>query len=308
MPSPSCLVAAAGSCSVGWSGLEPWRRPDWRYQQVLANLDRYPRPRRRWAGADQYLRAMRDFLFWLRTGRMSVESRLAAPFPGPSAVWGLYRSRHPLSRLAVECLILARQSDAEIARRQQLSVTAVRWYGEIFFDVRNWLGAPDWIVAKVLHGTGLRGQADPQVTIRQLAYFGGPAVAEHVLNALLVVAEDKAPLDTESSVAGMAVSDAALRAAIAGNASELNQKNLLRLLKSARKIWAKTTPADSFPDEESTASDDSAPAAIESQSEHARQATPAESPPSPQIPGKSLPPAERPIAPPPGAPPSGRVA
>jgi hypothetical protein len=236
MPAYIRPVAAAVCSSEERTRFSPLRRPDWRYQQVLESLDRYPRLRRRRAEADHYLQPMQDYLFALRASRKSGQSLLSAQFPGPAIAWGLYRTGHPLTRLAIECRILARQSDADIARSQQLSLTGVEWYTQIFFDVRDRLDSRDWIAANVLHGAGLLSQSDPRATIQQLSYSGGLAVAEHLLAALPPLTENQTPHDDEAFFASLPVTDPLLRAAIAANAHAANKTTVLRLLKSARKI------------------------------------------------------------------------
>ena len=213
----------------------PCRRPDWRFREILESLTCHPRPPRRWGEGDLYLRPMLDFLYELRSGQAPLASR-GAVFSGPSAAWALARTRHPLTRLVIDCRILARQSLVEIARLQNLPAIAVEWYAHIFFDVQDRLEASDWIIAQVLHGAGLRVQTDPRVTIKQLAYCGGPAVADYVIAALPPVTDDQAPPNEDAFFASMPVADPALRAAIELNASKRNPKNVLSLLKSACQI------------------------------------------------------------------------
>ena len=92
-----------------------------------------------------------------------------------------------LSRWTLEARVLAGQTTAEIAELLRLSVETVAMYEAAFFDVRDRLEAPYWIVGKALgpqyHEKLEAGRVD--VVLKTFAYHCGPGILEVLLNEVV---------------------------------------------------------------------------------------------------------------------------
>jgi hypothetical protein len=86
-------------------------------------------------------------------------------------------------RLAVEARLLADLDDAAIAARCGLPAYVVAAYEATFFAVRDRLGHADALLFTTFGPRLYDGDAgdDPEVTVKLLAYFGGPLVADALL-------------------------------------------------------------------------------------------------------------------------------
>ncbi len=85
-------------------------------------------------------------------------------------------------RWEVEARILARQTDETIAARVGLTPATIRYYQRLFFSVREFLGAADWVTVKAV-GWGpfmLRLPTLGEIW-KGLAYHGGAHVLELVI-------------------------------------------------------------------------------------------------------------------------------
>jgi len=153
------------------------RPPDWRYQRALRLVQegRHLSPRH-----------------YDATTRAIAEQLRARQRKGVSAVVGsqgdidlraamhIYFSTLPL-RAVIEALVLAGEAPTSIATHVGVSARAIEWYETAFFDVRDRLSAPAFIVHRVIAGAAAQSGSAPFMHVwKTAAYLGGASVL-HVL-------------------------------------------------------------------------------------------------------------------------------
>jgi hypothetical protein len=146
----------------------PQRPPDWRWRLARLVLDNsrlpLPAPDHATTQAMRLLSAYNDasteatkaevllkvpdaadaFAFWAAGTVGGV-----AP-PATAAPDGTLLADDAMARAGLEALILARQRPETVAKTVGLTAAAVRWYEAFFFDVRDRLGRPGWVAARVI--------------------------------------------------------------------------------------------------------------------------------------------------------------
>ncbi len=113
----------------------------------------------------------------------AARERLGQSHPDLAAAHEVYTSAQPLRRAELEARLLARQDDDAIAAKCALAPAAVRWYHDVFFDVRGALAADGYIYSMAIGPkiwTGL-SLADQDVFLKALAYAQGPLVIDDIL-------------------------------------------------------------------------------------------------------------------------------
>jgi hypothetical protein len=163
------------------------RSLDWRFSRVQALLTpRCGRLARPTAQDDEVIRKMREYLLLERSSSTpSTRQRLGLRFPGPS---GALQIRQHVTRdlqLSVQCRILARQTDIQIACKTALPPVAIHWYEQCFFQVRDLLGAPDWVASNVLAEGCLEDLAPLEGALKRVAYMFGAEVLDMLQSGLL---------------------------------------------------------------------------------------------------------------------------
>jgi hypothetical protein len=186
---------------------------------------------------DEFIDKMRQFLILYQPSTPAGRQRLAVKFPGPYGALQLRQSRPPELRLAVECRILARQSDTVIAQKTALTPAAIGWYEKMFFSVRDALPAPDWVAANVLHPSCLENLSPLEGPLKQIAYEGGPDLYE-TMKSLLPQRDDlEAPAELEDDLDEMVNAVIRRRAVFCGmDSNKDNSRELVslgRLLQSS---------------------------------------------------------------------------
>ncbi len=128
--------------------------------------------------------------------------------------FALHQEDSPL-QWEVRARLVAGQSDDEIAARCRLQSSVVKWYADLFYDVRPRLKAMDWMVRMVL---GFRGTAgfqkhDVGPYWALLALSGGSIVLDHFVDlfhrawrpgeppTLAVYLCKEVPLDAQGDIA-----------------------------------------------------------------------------------------------------------
>lgn len=138
------------------------------------------------------------------------------------------------TRWGIEARILAGESDDEIAEKLGTNPEIVGAYANTFFDVREKLRHPDYIINVVLSDAVTRGLQERHYDLlwKLLGYKGGP----HVLNAVIQKFADIARPDGTDGVSGffqdMAVSCMKYKAAIASLSINVNTHTQLPLIDS----------------------------------------------------------------------------
>lgn len=183
--------------------INPFRRPDWRWERVMAICDRSPTPGRCTRRDDRYIRTARNFWLRYRTCQTEQDRRiLAVEYPGLYLGYRFHEmaQEHVDSALIIESRLLARQSFETIAAEDGTHPEAVEWYERLFFNVTDRLGCNDYILKHVLLPCVGRGYATAHapttsspwdskpcaapygdMTLKFFAYYGG----QHAVDVLL---------------------------------------------------------------------------------------------------------------------------
>lgn len=176
----------------------PLRSLDWRFARVQQLVGR-PRgtvsPLS--ASDDIFVRTMRKFQLLYDASTPGGRQRLGEKFPGPYGAIQLRESVPAELQLAVQCRILARQTDAEIAKKVATTEESIDWYEKFFYNVRDRLDAPDWVWANVLRPGCLEIFSALEGQLKLVAYLCGPDVYEAIQNALPKLDGFEAPADLE---------------------------------------------------------------------------------------------------------------
>jgi hypothetical protein len=186
---------------IDFERFNPFRTPDWRFERVLQMVDRFPNPGRSTRRDDEYIKGLRQFILRYRNSDEIGRRRLINENPGLYFAWIIHeRAEEDFETMTmIECRILAGQPDEEICDDAHTIPEAIHWYERLFFNVRDRLGAHDWILKHVLVPAIRRSReaaearagdgpvrvplAEPMfdATLRWFAYFSG----RHVFDAML---------------------------------------------------------------------------------------------------------------------------
>ena len=177
------------------------RSLDWRFSRVQALLTpRWGRPARPTPQDDEFVRQMREYLLLDRSSTPIAHQRLGLRFPGPS---GALQIRNHVTRdlqLSVQCRILARQTDPQIARQTALPPIAIHWFEKLFFHVRDLLDSPDWVSANVLAEGCLEELSPLEGSLKRAAYMFGDDVFDTLHTGLPKRDDLDAPADFEADL------------------------------------------------------------------------------------------------------------
>ena len=150
-------------CSLDFSPENPARKPEWRW-----------------------LRHLGGFKPWRDTfAHRMWACRAAKPNRILLQVLEVYEGDH-FRRAELEARMLARQSDAQIAKRMDLDPPVVSWYRGAFFDVDEKLEFPSWITHCVLRTepSGVLGKDDIPWLWKHTGYWLGLVALEELLQAV----------------------------------------------------------------------------------------------------------------------------
>lgn len=250
--------------------IDPFRRPDWRFNRVIAMCDRVPVPGRCTPRDDEYVRRGRAFLLRYRAFDEYRRQELWAEDEDLYAAFAVYRAKADATdrgqAFTLEARILAGGSDEEIAPFYPFGPRAVDYYEKLFFNVRDRLTQRDWITTQVLipalkrdRGTsnapatvGTWQPQDHAVIESQLdgslkffAFFGGPWVLERMVYGFEHTSRAHTPdeaangWDERHYTRGMK-----RRAAQAVNHFEVNKFNVIDVFMTVNQIIATEKAAD----------------------------------------------------------------
>lgn len=174
--------------------LNPTRSPRWRYERIRQLLDGRKRKRPSSRRDDEIIRHAYSFFYqWERATDLGDEEeiyetrlRLFPRFPGLYYAYQLFSQPDcNEARIALEARLLARQDDEKIANSLDLIPETLPWYEAMFFNVRDRLDKPDYIVRTVLGpmiGIGLRN-ATEEMSCKYWCYFG-PEFADEIITGM----------------------------------------------------------------------------------------------------------------------------
>lgn len=160
------------------------RRPlTWRFDRVTELLEARPKPKPADPRYDdRYVTLARRFLGrLLATSDPELQGELFPKNPGLYYAYELHQDVDQERAKFVQACILARMSDEEAAARCGELPATIDWYEAMFFNVRDRLDSPYWIVKNCLGPAAERFLDDhgKQFTTKMFGYFVGP----HMLDA-----------------------------------------------------------------------------------------------------------------------------
>jgi len=185
-----------------------FRSPDWRWERVLSLVDRPGDiPGRCSRRDDDIVRKAKTFLARRKVADEMQLERMRFEDPGLFYAYEFYQraQEDPESNMYIQARILARQTPEEVAAILGILPEAVQWYCDLFFDVIPHLDKRDWITKQVIIPALIRtagavpAEADmPQHTFKDssiarpfmdgtlkfFSYYGGPYVADILINGL----------------------------------------------------------------------------------------------------------------------------
>ena len=138
-------------------------------------------------GPDDWVRRARDFLARSheRAAAPSRVSELGDLDPDVAAAHAVFASGDKFRRGTLEAWLLTGLGSAAVAERCDLTAAAVEAYHALFFNVRDKLATPLWVLLNALGTADLMavGEGDVDVILKRFAHVGGRFLLELVLDA-----------------------------------------------------------------------------------------------------------------------------
>lgn len=183
----------------------PRRKPEWRHERICDILDRRSQLK---PSDDHYVRSGKKFLArWRKSRTEKQREKLFLSSPGLFYAYQLFEesAEDPIPSLILETRVLAGFTEDQIAKGLTTIPETVSWYEKLFFDVRPYLDNRDWIVSQVLSPSLAKSFSpyrkdqpsqpfrflDP--SIKFLAYFGGPLVADTLIWGIYAIPPPESP-------------------------------------------------------------------------------------------------------------------
>lgn len=250
-----------------YSTIDPFRRPNWRFDRVIAMCDRVPTPGRCTPRDDEYVRRARHFLLRHRAFDDNRREELRWEDGDLFAAYEVYRAkvnREGDQAFTLESRILSGQDDDEIAKHYSFGPRAVDYYEALFFNVRDRLDRRDWITTQILipalkrdtgaTDTAAAGTWQPQDnaviktsldgSLKFFAFFAGPWVLEQLLAGFehncRAASADEAPGFFEKHY----IRAVKRRTAQSVNFFEINKFNVIDVFMTCNQIIATERAAD----------------------------------------------------------------
>ena len=189
---------------------DPFMRPEWRWNRVLAMCDDPDGPKRTTKRDDKYIRAARSFLLRWRAGSPWDREQLMYDSPGMYHAYRIFDHLHsdPNVAFVMEAMLLANYPYDEIGDATKTDPDVVEHYEAVFFNVVPYLRHYNWVLTQVLipaanrfvaakgdapkpaaNDNGFQRFVTPPViephmdsTLKWLSYYGGPQICEFVLS------------------------------------------------------------------------------------------------------------------------------
>lgn len=253
-----------------YSVIDPFRRPDWRFNRIIAMCDRTPTPGRCTPRDDEYVKRGRQFLLRYRNYNESQRRELEYEDEDLYAAFATYRSKSDdeegAQAFSLEARILSGQTDEEIAEHYPFGPRTVDYYEQLFFNVRDRMSRRDWMTTQILIPALKRDKKPPTGTataawapqdhaviktqldgsLKFFAYFAGPWVLEHMLTGFEHTSRADSPDEASMGwcerhfIRGMK-----RRAAQSVNFFEINKFNVIDVFMTVNQIIATEKSADS---------------------------------------------------------------
>ncbi len=158
----------------------PFRSPAWRWDRALSFSRRRLRVHRR--GDEWIVRAHRLIVETANRGQYSARTKRCETDLAVKQALDIWRDGQSAKRWKLEALLLTQLPLEEIAIRCDTRVTTVEAYHELFFHVRPFVAARDWLMLKAVRCGPWNGFAgDVGGLWRYAAFIGGPIVLDAVI-------------------------------------------------------------------------------------------------------------------------------
>lgn len=217
---------------------ERFRLPQWRWSRVLEMCQTYP-PARALPSDDEFIRQAKQFWILYRVDHLNPVARLRLANQHPDLLaaveLGVFADAPWDATKDVACdmiraQILAAQSVKEIEMSTGLSPETIRWYERLFFDVRDRLEYPVWVMSHVLLPAADRENLRRKYrsyqssavcsgfVLQMLAYYAG----KQVFDTMLGPARMKGSRQTLPMFLATLVNQKAVRGVMTGSVSRYN--------------------------------------------------------------------------------------
>ena len=219
----------------------PFRRPQWRSERVIAMLTHRPRPLRPRRCDDRYMRAYRWFLkHYLAAGDDAVgRQRLVWKCRHVDQAHRLYFAADVERRQILEARLLTAESFAEIAMRFATKAAMIDYFEQLFFNVRDRMDCRDWLI-RVIKGPpedrvpsrdGVLTVGQRGYVYRLFGYYGGPKILDAVV--MCTVAPPEATAGRRRMVRRRHARHCAIAGGDGGQSGPIDGDSVMRLLKLA---------------------------------------------------------------------------
>ncbi len=160
-----------------------FRKPEWRFEAASVRAAMKSRPNS-W-GYDKVTRQMVAFLQAKKGFGAGTPGRVAGRHPIPHLAHQIYTHQDDTVKILVEARILAGMTDEEIAESVATYPEVIGYYAKLFYDVRDRLGAKDYIFRQIINSTtapSKHGLQISELSAKYFAYFGGPILLDFIVN------------------------------------------------------------------------------------------------------------------------------
>ena len=220
----------------------PFRAVNWMWQRVCGIVDRSQptaTSRRDGKQAAAWIRkGVRFKLAYARAINPEDQCQLAINHPEVFwAHWLFTQERHP-ARYAVEAYLMARQTDREVGLRCGVPPEVVNAYESLFFNVREKLNYPEYILHCVLGESIQKGIESRNFDLlwKLYGYFCGPHLVASLTSGFPVNVWCQSSDSVSSAIQDDAIATMKLKAAIAAKTIPVNQRTQLGLLEQFTKF------------------------------------------------------------------------
>lgn len=210
------------------------RRPlNWRFQRVTQLLEARPKalpadPRL----DDRYVTLARRFLGkLLATSEPDQQQLLFPKNPGLMYAYELYQDVDQTQAQLVQACILSGMSDEDAGRRCCELPSTIDWYEAMFYNVRDRLDSPYWIVKNCLGPAAERFIDDHgrQFTNKMYSYFVGPQMLDMQITSFDPYYDWRSKTDLDEVHDKHAAGTVRRRVASTLQTVEINRYNIMEL-------------------------------------------------------------------------------
>ena len=226
-------------------------KPDWRYRRVLELCDRFPTPGHCSRRDDIYVRQFRNFLLRWRSSDESRRKLMLYENEGLYRAYQLHERmiEEPEPANFLQARLISGQTPEEICEMMPLTPEIIDWYSKLFFDVLERRQYRDWVTKQVITPAIMRSHRqvnfDPEdgidlptgvvsrgfldSTLKLFSYFGGPFIADLMINGMLVGKPCTSQEDVPNWLDSMWSLSAKKRSAMAVQSFDVTKYNVIEL-------------------------------------------------------------------------------